>query len=1119
MARFPRFYPCNPPRIFVIFGSSLISTLLKKFSTYLLLLGVFLGSGFSAAGQFYYGMQQEFGKNRVQYNDFLWSYYRFERYDVYYYKEGKELAQFAAREVNAHLKEIEKYLDFPVDDRLQILVFNNMSDLKQSNINLNTEEDYNTGGQTTIVGTRMFVYFNGDHNDFIRQIRAGVAEIVIQNLIYGGSLKDAVRSSTLVHLPEWYTEGLKSFIAQPWNVEVDSRVRDGILSNKYKRFNSLTGEDARFAGHSFWNYVVNTYGEKVIPHILFMTIINRNVDSGFLFVLGSSLTSVAEDWMAYYEKRYGVLKDFKAPDTEELKKAKKDQVLSQFRFSPTGSHYAYVRNELGLYKVYLVDIRKDKKKKIIKKGYRIAQNTDYSYPLLTWHPTGNFLSMIYEDKGLTFLGIYDLRKKKFESRPLYTFNKITDISYAQDGRRLLLSAIRRGQTDVYIYDVVSNTFEQITNDIYDDHHPRFILDDQFVVFSSNRLGDSLNVPDTLFEFSPTNDLFWYDLKNGGDQLRRLTNTPQVNEEVPYEYQPGYVAYLSDRGGTRNRHMVHIDSAVAYVDTTTHYRYIYDNFQVTNFPYNIIQQSGNAESNRLGFIHYEKGRFRLNEEEFIPAEELREITATAPLLDPAPRRRKEYNFEVGVIQEVREVDVVREIDINNYIFGEEVYKQFNQTPEKPSNETSEEKQVAANRPDVPEVQFPKDNVAKAGAKNPQFKIPQARNYVTAFFTDFFTAQVDNSFINETYQPFTGGQPLFLNPSFNGLFKIGLGDLMENYKIIGAFRLSVDLNNNEFFLVFKDLKHRLDKSLILHRRGQRAFLDNNLVVKTQTHVVTYKVSWPFSEVFAVTGSGTYRFDQNVLLATDQITLDQPNFQRQWVTGKGTLVFDNTINKGLNLYEGSRWKIFGEYYQNLTSGGHTITAGFDFRKYTPVHRSIIWANRFAGGGSWGNEKLAYFMGGVDNWFSPRYNFGRSIDFSQNYVFQTLATPMRGFVQNIRNGTSFAVFNSELRIPVFRYLFNRPLRSDFLTNFQVVGFADVGTAWTGLTPYSEENFLNTETIEQGPITVNLNTQVEPIVAGYGFGLRTRMLGYFVKADWGWGWEDGVVRDSIFYISLGLDF
>lgn len=1068
-------------------------------------------------------MQQEFGKNRVQYNDFLWSYYRFDRFDVYYYKEGKELAEFAAREVTVHLSEIEKYLDFPVDDRLQILVFNNMSDLKQSNINLSSNEDYNTGGQTTIVGTRMFVYYNGDHNDFIRQIRAGIAEIVVQNLIYGGSLKDAVRSSTLVHLPEWYTEGLQSFIAQPWNVEIDSRVRDGILSKKYKRFNSLTGDDARYAGHSFWNYVVNTYGEKVLPHILFMTIINRNVDSGFLFVLGSSLTSVADDWKAYYEKRYGVLKDFKAPDTEQLKRSKKNQVFSQFQYSPTGSHYAYVCNELGLYKVNLVDIRRDKKKKVVKEGYRIAQNTDYSYPLLAWHPTGNFLSLVFEDKGLTYLGIYDLRKKKFDTRPLYTFNKILDFSYAQDGRRLLLSAVRRGKTDIYIYDVVSNTFEQLTDDIYDDHHPRFIMDDQYVVFSSNRFGDTLNVPDTLFQLARTTDLFWYDYKNKGKELRRLTNTPRINEEVPHEYQPGYITYLSDEGGTRNRHMVHIDSSVAYVDTTTHYQYDYDNFQVTNYPRNIIEQTGTSQSNRLGYIDFENGRYLINEEEFIPAQELKQITAENPFSTPMQSRRKEYNFEVGVIKEMNETQVPREIDINNYVFGDEVYKQYQKEPERKADPNQAEKAppngVNQERADVPKVEFPRDQVAQAQSNNKKFKLPQARNYVTAFFTEFFTAQVDNSFINETYQPFTAGVPLFLNPSFNGMFKIGLGDLMENYKITGAFRLSVDLNNNEFFLVFKDLKHRLDKQIILHRRGQRAFLPSNIVLSTQTHEATYKVSWPFSEVFAVTGSGTYRFDQNVLLATDQLTLNEPNFQRTWVSGKGALVFDNTIQKGLNLYEGTRWKVFSEYYKNLTSGGYTITAGFDFRSYTPVHRSIIWANRFAGGSSWGSEKLAYYMGGVDNWFSPEYNNNRQVDLSQNYVFQTLATPMRGFIQNIRNGNSFAVINSELRIPIFRYLFNRPLRSDFLTNFQVVGFADIGTAWTGLTPYSEENFLNTETIEQGPITVILNGQVEPIVAGYGFGLRTRMLGYFIKADWAWGWEDYVVRDNIFYVSLGLDF
>jgi hypothetical protein len=50
-----------------------------------------------------------------------------------------------------------------------------------------------------------------------------------------------------------------------------------------------------------------------------------------------------------------------------------------------------------------------------------------------------------------------------------------------------------------------------------------------------------------------------------------------------------------------------------------------------------------------------------------------------------------------------------------------------------------------------------------------------------------------------------------------------------------------------------------------------------------------------------------------------------------------------------------------------------------------------------------------------------------------------VRGFSQNIRNGNNFAVFNSELRLPFFRYLAGHPLASGFLNNFQVVGFADV--------------------------------------------------------------------------------
>ena len=162
---------------------------------------------------------------------------------------------------------------------------------------------------------------------------------------------------------------------------------------------------------------------------------------------------------------------------------------------------------------------------------------------------------------------------------------------------------------------------------------------------------------------------------------------------------------------------------------------------------------------------------------------------------------------------------------------------------------------------------------------------------------------------------------------------------------------------------------------------------------------------------------------------------------------------------------------------------------------------------------------MGSVDGWLKPVFNNDIEIATDQNYAYQTLATNMRGFNQNIRNGNSFAVINSELRIPLFKYLTNKPMKSDFLRNFQIVPFSDIGTAWTGVNPYTEDNSFNTGTIDNGPITVRLIHQREPIVAGYGIGLRSRLFGYFVRVDWARGIEDGITQDRMFYWSLNLDF
>jgi hypothetical protein len=191
------------------------------------------------------------------------------------------------------------------------------------------------------------------------------------------------------------------------------------------------------------------------------------------------------------------------------------------------------------------------------------------------------------------------------------------------------------------------------------------------------------------------------------------------------------------------------------------------------------------------------------------------------------------------------------------------------------------------------------------------------------------------------------------------------------------------------------------------------------------------------------------------------------------------------------------------------------------------MMLVTRFAASKSFGKTPLIYYLGGTDEWISQdQFDRTTPIDDTKNYGFQALAANMRGFKQNIRNGSAFALINTELRWPIVKYFMRRPVEKPFLRDFQVVGFADIGTAWEGASPFADENLLNSETLpiprnSSGPvpITITYENINDPIVGGVGFGLRSTLLGYFVRVDVAWGIENGIIsKDRIIMFSLTLD-
>lgn len=1073
----------------------------------------------NATGQFYNGHQMSFGKNKVQYFNYYWSYYRFDDFDCYFNEYGRDLAQFTANYATKKLEEIEDYFDYTLEKRLIFIIFNKNAEFKQSNIGLVTfdEDGYNTGGYSRIIKNKVMLYYEGDHVAYERQIAASITEVIINEMLYNAEVKDRISSSSLITMPQWYLKGLINYISFDWDYNVENRVKDGLKSGKYKNINHLEYQDATDAGQSFWRFIGKKYGEALIPNIIYLTKIYKNVDDGLLYVIGLDLNSLLKEWREYYLKEYEDDKNTPVEDGKTIAKTKREQIYQQVKVSPGGDYIAFVSNDWGRKKIYIYDQATGKRKVIYRAEPRFEQVTDNTYPVIAWHPNGRILTYISDVKADLVLFFYRVNEGKTERRNLLYFDKVLDFSYSPDGTKLAFSGVKDGITDLYIHTISSGTNEQITRDLADDLNPSYLKDSPGeIVFSSNRLSDTLtNIHDPFEKLSSTFDLFTYDINKGNNVLVRLSEGKYTDRFLPSGIGRNMYSYIGNQNGIMNRYTAKYDSSISYIDTTTHYRYFINSLPATNYDRNIINQSVVNGSDAFSEIVYGNRKYnvrkgKVSESETIPNSE---ITKTSF------RKEKDLFFhKADSIEQLRKWLIAEDkkrrdtltkpiyeyyntnepIDISHYIFEKEKQNYFDQLWRK----------------DYMDIDL----------DTGRLDLPLIRIYQPSFYNNYLAAQIDFSFLNNSYQVYSGGAPYY-NPGFNILTRFGTLDLFEDYRITGGFRFAGDFDSNEYLVSVENLKGKFDKSLIFHRQAFYSYNDSSFF-KAYTHNIYLSYAKPITPVLALKGTLSYRYDRNVYMATDVATLNYENLSKHWAGLKGEVIFDNTRKRSINIYYGTRFKIFAEYYNEITKKkSDMIVLGVDFRKYTRIHRELIWANRFAASTSFGPTKLIYYLGGVDNWMGylfnnyEMFNSAMPVTPGVNYGFQALATNLRGFTQNIRNGNSFALINSEIRWPFVRYIAGHPLRSNLLNSLQIVGFGDIGTAWSGVSPWGGENGYDNETLINGPVKVVLESNREPIVGGAGFGVRGQLFGYFIRADWAWGLDSGYILPRIFYLSLSLDF
>ena len=93
---------------------------------------------------------------------------------------------------------MKKAVEYAVQRRLNIVVYNNYDDYKASNIGLGIDWQ-GAGGLTKLVNNKInAVLFDGNKNTLKRQVREGIAKTLTDNILFGDDIGEFASNQALL---------------------------------------------------------------------------------------------------------------------------------------------------------------------------------------------------------------------------------------------------------------------------------------------------------------------------------------------------------------------------------------------------------------------------------------------------------------------------------------------------------------------------------------------------------------------------------------------------------------------------------------------------------------------------------------------------------------------------------------------------------------------------------------------------------------------------------------------------------------------------------------------------------------------------------------------------------
>jgi Tol biopolymer transport system component len=582
---------------------------------------------------------QYFGRNKVQHKQFAFEVLTTEHFQVHFYPEERAAAEETARMAERWYARLSRILKHELSGTQPLILYASGPDFRQTNVVSGIGEG--TGGVTEGLRRRIVMPVFGslgetDHVLGHELVHAFQYDIARQQQIDGNA------RNGLEALPLWFVEGMAEYLsighADPHTA---MWIRDAAHTMEtLPRIDQLDNPDYfpyRW-GQAFWAYVAGRWGDGIVRRLLDEAIVAGAPTVAIEQVLGVKHKDLSTQWHQAIAAQYAPAREAGARPSAIsralIKDPKREKLAIAPSISPDGEHVVYLsERDLLSIDMYVAEVGTGR---IVRKLTNTAIDPHFnSIQFLAsagaWHPRGRQFVFGAIRDGAPVLAIVNIENgERVREIPFPDLGEILNPTWSPDAKWIAFSAVTGGRSDLFVYDLTTNTRRQLTDDAYADLQPTWSGESAQLAFVTDRASTDLG---TLH--AGRLGLALIDVASGKiDVLPTFAYGKSINPQ----WAPGSrsLYFLSDATGVTDVYAIDVDSRRLRRLTKL-------DAGVTGITALSPALSASSDANLLAFTGYDEGRIGIY---FIEGREalngtpieagIADATAAAGLLPPMQR---------------------------------------------------------------------------------------------------------------------------------------------------------------------------------------------------------------------------------------------------------------------------------------------------------------------------------------------------------------------------------------------------------------------------------------------------------------------------------------------------